>query len=82
MSSTVDPNAMKILANQSERNRRKSLLLEPHVAPLTAFVQRLREEQDVTRRIPYFDPLDGGAAARILLVLEAPGPKAVGSGFI
>jgi len=32
--------------------------------------------------IPYFDPRDGGIDAELLLLLEAPGPKAVNSGFI
>ena len=32
--------------------------------------------------IPYFDPADGGNAARCLFLLEAPGPKAVASGFV
>jgi len=33
-------------------------------------------------RIPYFDPCDGGVNARVLFLLEAPGAKAVASGFI
>ena len=32
--------------------------------------------------IPYFDPWDGGVQAELLLLLEAPGPKAVSTGFI
>jgi hypothetical protein len=32
--------------------------------------------------IPYFDPLDGGVGASVLFLLEAPGPRAVASGFI
>jgi hypothetical protein len=32
--------------------------------------------------IPYFDPWDGGTAAEALYLLEAPGAKAVLSGFI
>jgi len=34
------------------------------------------------KQIPYFDPLDGGINASLLFLLEAPGPKAVESGFI
>src|SRR5207249_10123721 len=33
-------------------------------------------------QIPYFDPWDGGTAAEVLYLLEAPGAKAVLSGFI
>jgi uracil-DNA glycosylase len=32
--------------------------------------------------VPYFDPLDGGIEAECLFLLEAPGPKAVLSGFV
>lgn len=32
--------------------------------------------------IPYFDPLDGGTLATLLYLLEAPGPRAVASGFV
>jgi hypothetical protein len=32
--------------------------------------------------IPYFDPLDGGIKGSVLLLLEAPGPKAVETGFV
>jgi len=59
-----------------------SLLHDGHVGSLTAFVDRLRREQGPARQIPYFDPLDGGVEARALLLLEAPGPKAVESGFV
>lgn len=38
--------------------------LEPYRASLAA----------PGRRVPCFDPLDGGAAARLLLLLETPGP--------
>ena len=78
----VDPDQPKSLADADERRRRMSLLHEDHVAPLTAFVERLRAERGVGREIPYFDPLDGGVDARALLLLEAPGPKAVQSGFV
>ncbi len=32
--------------------------------------------------VPHFDPLDGGINARVLFLLEAPGAKAVASGFV
>lgn len=32
--------------------------------------------------VPDFDPLDGGTAAKVLLLLEKPGPRAFESGFI
>lgn len=57
---------------------RRSLLQQPHVAPLTALIDTWRAGLD----IPDFDPLDGGINARVLFVLESPGKRAKGSGFI
>lgn len=33
-------------------------------------------------KVPDFDPLDGGESAQVMFLLEAPGPKAIASGFI
>lgn len=64
---------------------RRKLLAEPHVAPLAAFVARLRVAQPGWE-FPEFDPLDGGVEADILFLFEKPGPKTSveggGSGFI
>jgi hypothetical protein len=64
------------------------MLVEPHVAPLTAFAASLRTRESV--EVPDFDPLDGGIEAQILFLLEKPGPmtelaragRRSGSGFI
>lgn len=45
-------------------------------------MDRLRRDTGLGRAIPYFDPLDGGVNAKCLFLLEAPGPRAVESGFI
>lgn len=58
------------------------MLREPHAAPLTDLVHAIRQERGLSEEVPYFDPLDGGVEARVLFVLEAPGPKAVASGFV
>lgn len=55
-------------------------LAVPHMQPLTAFVERLRETRE--EAVPYPDPYDGGTEARVLLLLEAPGRRAVTSGFV
>jgi uracil-DNA glycosylase len=55
---------------------------EEHVAPLNAFVEALRSEMGADVQIPYFDPWDGGIEAEILFLLEAPGAKAVRTGFV
>jgi len=58
------------------------LLSVEHMAPLTNYVEEIREFVGTDAHVPYFDPLDGGTRARVLFILEAPGPKAVTSGFI
>ena len=58
------------------------MLQQPHIAPLTRFVEDLRHQIHDPAGVPYFDPLDGGINAKVLFVLEAPGPRAVGSGFV
>lgn len=65
-----------------ERERRQSMLRTLHISPLTDWVEATRSQTGLGLHIPYFDPLDGGAHARVLFLLEAPGPKAVSSGFI
>jgi uracil-DNA glycosylase len=70
------------LQDPAERRRRLLRIDQPQVAPLTAFVQRLREETGYGAKIPYFDPADGGVWARCLVIAEAPGPRAVESGFV
>lgn len=60
------------LRDPEERDRRRSLLSEPHVAPLTEFVDDLRRR--LPGAVPDFDPLDGGVNATILFLFEQPGP--------
>jgi len=69
------------------REARRMLLAEPHVRPLTAYVDQLRACSP--DEFPDFDPLDGGVEARMLFLLEKPGPMTsalrtgrAGSGFI
>lgn len=72
------------MREQAVRNRRRSMLHEPHVAPLTAYTEALRNQG--IGEVPDFDPFDGGTDARVLFLFEKPGPKtseaAGGSGFI
>ncbi len=63
----------------AEVARKRSLLHEPHVAPLTGFVERLRAQHGGGESVPWFDPTEAGVNARILALLEAPGPKATGA---
>lgn len=74
-----EPKSLSIAGVREARNLALHL---PHIAPLTDFVDRLRCRMGPSYQVPYFDPLDGGANAECLFLLEAPGPNAVGSGFI
>ncbi|MGE5434467.1 MAG: hypothetical protein ACM3S3_06740, partial [Candidatus Doudnabacteria bacterium] len=72
-------------ANRDRREveRKRQLLDAPHVAPLSDFVRRLQRERGAV--VPWFDPTEAGAKARILLLFENPGRRAdaaQGSGFI
>ena len=58
-------------------------LREPHVAPLSEFVERLRAAHPEAA-IPWFDPADAGVNARLLVLRESADPTAApgrGSGF-
>lgn len=74
--------APKSLALAQVKADRIANLTETHIAPLTRFVELFRQETGLVKEIPFFDPLDGGVSAKIFFLLEAPGPKAVASGFI
>jgi len=72
----------RLLGDPEARQVRLSQLQKAHIAPLTSFVESLRTEAGPGAAIPYFDPWNGGVEAQILFLLEAPGPKAVRSGFV
>ena len=54
------------------RTARLNALAAPHMAVLNDYVRGLRERYG---RVPWLDPLDGGARARVLILLETPSPK-------
>ncbi len=78
----MKPDSSYQLAQPEEVARRLALLDETHMSALRDFVRDLRVETGHGARIPHFDPLDGGNQARVLFLMEAPGPKAVASGFV
>lgn len=49
----------------------------PHVAPLNALV---RDWRSGGRFVPWVDPDGGGTRARVLVLMEAPGPATVAAG--
>ncbi|MBX3740033.1 MAG: uracil-DNA glycosylase [Akkermansiaceae bacterium] len=70
------------LKDPVEMERRKGMLSHPHMEPLTQYLERLRSDRGIGRETPDFDPCDGGIRAKLLFLLEAPGPRAVGSSFV
>lgn len=74
------PEHPKTLRNPEERARRQTLLGEDHVAPLAAYAAQLAERTG--KAVPMVDPLDGGVNARLLILLETPGPRVLGTGFV
>jgi N-acetylglucosamine-6-phosphate deacetylase len=77
-------NASYSLRSKENVTARLTRLDEPHIKPLSDFVRRLRTSSDVAdpEGVPWFDPADAGINAQVLLLLEAPGGRAVGSGFV
>ena len=88
---------MNVTGPRSLRNadeiadRRRLLRTAATAIPLSDWVDDLiarRQHQGLPAEIPYIDPLDAGANARVLIILEAPGPRTnafntvPGSGFI
>jgi uracil-DNA glycosylase len=71
--------APRSLRDPAEVVRRWSRLGEPRMAPLLDLVARIRAERGHT---PFPDPLDGGAEARFLLLLETPGPSIGRTGLV
>jgi hypothetical protein len=77
---TLHPEHPKALRNAAERARRQALLGEDHVAPLVAYAAQLAER--IGKAVPTVDPLDGGVNARMLILLETPGPRVLGTGLV
>ncbi|MEM8621311.1 MAG: uracil-DNA glycosylase [Actinomycetota bacterium] len=77
------PRGLRDAAAVRERTARVD---DAPVAALNGWVRDLKGRLGAEAIVPWFDPDDGGIDARILWLLEAPGPKATvgrgGSGFI
>ena len=68
------PSQPRTLREPAVREHRRTMLSQPHMAPLCAYVARLRTRPGTM--VPHFAPLDGGVGAQILFLLEKPGPTA------
>ena len=74
-----EPDRPKALQEPGALEQRRALIGAPHIRPLLGLVQDLRDRHGF---VPDFDPLDGGARARLLLLLETPGPRIYTSAFV
>jgi hypothetical protein len=83
MTSSSEDDYKRSLKDPLVIQRRRAQLSDPHIAPLTVYVGQLRAMG--LGEVPDFDPFDGGVNARVLFLLEKPGPMTAaegGSGFI
>lgn len=68
------------------RQRQVNGLRLPHVAPINALVDELRDDPSGRGWVPYVSPDYGGVDARVLNVFQSPGPmihrQHDGSGFL
>jgi hypothetical protein len=71
--------AMPLLSDPGELQHRLSRLGEPHVSPLEALRAGWAADG---RTWPHVDPADGGVDARVLLLLETPGPALAGARLV
>lgn len=68
------------LLDPANLDARRALLDEPHMRGLGGMIAALRTR--LPDPVPDADPLDGGDAARLLLLLETPGPTIMRTGFV
>jgi uracil-DNA glycosylase len=80
MSADAPPAEPKSLRDPITLAARKSRLDSPHLAPIRALGRAIAAAQGA--EVPEPDPLDGGVAARLLLLLETPGPRIRGTGLV
>lgn len=76
----AEPLSPKSLADPDALAARRALIAVPHIAPIRALAERISAERGAPVPVP--DPLDGGVAARMLLLLETPGPAVLRTGFV
>lgn len=75
-----EPETAKSLGDPRRLAERRSLLDAPHLTPLRDLARRISRERAAP--VPDPDPLDGGVAARVLILLETPGPAIAKTGMV
>lgn len=84
----LHPSEPRSLRSMDAIARRRAMLDLPHMSTLCDFTAELREEG--RGAVPDFDPMDAGVGAKVLFLMEKPGPMTddtalagrTGSGFI
>jgi uracil-DNA glycosylase len=76
----AEPQVPKSLADPDALAARRAMMGAPHIAPIRALGDRISAERRAP--VPTPDPLDGGVGARMLLLLETPGPAVLRTGFV
>ncbi|MEE7458737.1 uracil-DNA glycosylase [Methylorubrum populi] len=76
----ASPDAPKSLRDPAAVAARRAMAEAPHIRPLRLLAQRIAAERRAA--VPDPDPLDGGVEARLLLLLETPGPSIGRTGFV
>ena len=76
----AEPATPKSLADPAAFAARCAWGDAPHIAPIRALARRIAAERAAP--VPDPDPLDGGVGARLLLLLETPGPMVLRTGFV
>lgn len=56
--------------------------VEETVIPFSTLIERIQTEKGANYQVPRFDPNNGNENARYLFLLEAPGPKAMQTGYV
>ncbi|MFF8798480.1 MULTISPECIES: uracil-DNA glycosylase [unclassified Methylobacterium] len=74
------PDAPKSLRDPAAVAARRAMADAPHIRPLRLLAHRIAAERGAA--VPDPDPLDGGVEARLLLLLETPGPSIGRTGFV
>lgn len=79
---SLNPDAPFSLMDPGEQRRRLTMLNLSHMAPLTRYIDEIKQEETTKRFIPDFDPCDGGIYAKGLFLLDSPDKATVASGFV
>ncbi|MCP2015268.1 hypothetical protein L1280_002429 [Deinococcus sp. HSC-46F16] len=70
----------RTLRSEEVRQAKLGQIFAAPVGPLNQWAEQVQRESG--RWLPYFDPADGGVAARVLLLLESPGPVVSRTRFV